>query len=80
MLGFFLLFIPLVAIPHAISQASIPALISRSASQERQGAVLGINASLIALASVLGPMLMGMSSGTFGIQAPFTFAAILVHV
>jgi MFS family permease len=64
--------------PHAISQASIPALISRSVSPERQGAVLGINASLMALASVLGPMLMGMSSGTFGIQAPFVLAAILM--
>ena len=74
----FLLFIPLIAIPHAISQASIPALISRSVSPERQGAALGINASLMALAFVLGPMLMGMSSGTFGIQAPFILAAILM--
>ncbi len=74
----FLLFIPLIAIPHAISQVSIPALISRSVSPERQGAALGINASLMALASVLGPMLMGMSSGTFGIQAPFILAAILM--
>src|SRR5207237_8029545 len=66
----FLLFIPLIAIPHAISQASIPALISRSVSPERQGAALGINASLMALAFVLGPMLMLMSYGTFGIETP----------
>ncbi|MGB8555540.1 MAG: MFS transporter, partial [Pseudolabrys sp.] len=72
------LLIPFVAIPHAISQASIPALISRSVSPERQGAALGINASLMALAFVLGPMLMGMSSGTFGIQAPFILAAMLM--
>lgn len=74
----FLLFIPFVAIPHAISQASIPALISRSVSPERQGVALGINASLVALASALGPMLMGMSSGTFGVRAAFILAAILM--
>src|SRR5207247_5287985 len=73
----FLLFIPLIAIPHAISQASIPALISRSVSPERQGAALGINASLMALAFVLGPLLMGLSSGAFSIYAHFILAAIL---
>jgi len=74
----FLAFIPLIAVPHAISQASIPSLISRSVSPERQGTALGINASLLALAFTLGPLLMGLASGIVGLHAAFVIGAILM--
>lgn len=74
----FLAFIPLIAVPHAISQASIPSLISRSVSPERQGTALGINASLLALASTLGPLLMGLASGIVSLHAAFVIGAILM--
>jgi DHA1 family tetracycline resistance protein-like MFS transporter len=75
----FLLFIPLVAVPHAITQASIPALISRSVSPYNQGAALGINSSLLALAFTISPILMGVSSGLFGLQAPFVITALFMY-
>ena len=74
----FLAFIPLVAIPHALSLANIPALVSRNVSAERQGAALGINASLIALASGLAPLGMGVGSGLFGVHMPFVTAAFFI--
>jgi MFS family permease len=77
-MALFLAFIPLISVPHAISQASIPALISRSVSPERQGTALGINASLLALAFTLGPLLMGLASGIVSLHAAFVIGAILM--
>jgi len=74
----FLAFIPLVAIPHALSLATIPALVSRSVSADKQGAALGINASLIALASGLAPIVMGVGSGLLGVHMPFVTAALFI--
>src|SRR5262249_60373399 len=67
----FLAFIPLVAVPHALSLASIPALVSRSVTADKQGAALGINASLIALASGTGPVVVGAVSGVFVVRIAF---------
>jgi hypothetical protein len=66
------------AVPHAISQASLPSLISRSVSSERQGAALGSNASLLALAFTPGPLLMGLASGIVSLHAAFVIGAILM--
>jgi predicted MFS family arabinose efflux permease len=74
----FLAFIPLVAVPHALSLATIPALVSRSVSADKQGAALGINASVIALASGSAPIVMGVSSGLLGVRMPFVTAAFFI--
>jgi len=74
----FLAFIPLVAVPHALSLANIPALVSRSVSADKQGAALGINASLIALANGSAPIVMGVGSGLLGVHMPFVTAAFFV--
>lgn len=74
----FLAFIPLVAVPHALSLASIPALVSRSVSADTQGAALGINASLIALASGSAPLVMGVGSGLLGVHMPFVAAGFFI--
>ena len=39
----FLRLIPLVAVPHALSLANLPALVSRGATADKQEAALGIN-------------------------------------
>jgi MFS family permease len=74
----FLAFIPLVAVPHALSLANIPALVSRSVPADKQGAALGINASLIALASASAPIVMGVGSGLLGVHMPFVMAGFFI--
>jgi MFS transporter, DHA1 family, tetracycline resistance protein len=74
----FLAFIPLVAVPHALSLANIPALVSRSVSADKQGAALGINASLIALANGSAPIVMGVGSGLLGVHMPFVTAGFFI--
>jgi len=74
----FLAFIPLIAVPHALSLSNLPALVSRSVSADKQGAALGINASLVALANGLAPIAMGVGSGLLGMYMPFLTAAFLI--
>jgi predicted MFS family arabinose efflux permease len=73
----FLAFIPLVS-SRTHSIANIPALISRSISADKQGAALGINASLLALANGLAPIVMGVGSGLWGVHMPFVTAALFI--
>lgn len=63
--------IPLLAIPNGLTMANMMALVSKSVSAERQGAALGINGSLMALAQGSIPLLAGVGSGIFGITTPF---------
>lgn len=76
--GLFLAFIPLVSIPHGLTLATLPALLSKSSAPEKQGAALGINASLIALATGLAPVVAGLGSGILGIRMPFLTGALLL--
>lgn len=76
----FLAFIPLIAVPHALSLANLPALVSKSVSAERQGAALGINASCIALATGLAPIAMGVGSGLAGVHMPFLTATAFIGI
>jgi DHA1 family tetracycline resistance protein-like MFS transporter len=70
--------IPFIAIPQGLSIANMGSLISKSVSAEKQGAALGINGSLFALAQGVIPVMAGLGSGTIGIQAPFLAGGILV--
>ena len=70
--------VPFIAIPQGLTIANIQALISKGVSPEKQGAALGINGSLIALASGVIPLVAGIGSGIIGLQAPFLAGGLLV--
>ena len=69
--------IPLLAIPNGLTMANMTALISKSVGPSKQGAALGINGSLMALAQGIIPLLAGFGSGILGIAAPFLAGSLL---
>jgi DHA1 family tetracycline resistance protein-like MFS transporter len=70
--------VPLFAIAVGLTQANLTALLSRSASAKIQGEVLGINASVQALAQTFPPLLAGLLAGTISPEAPLLAAATLM--
>lgn len=74
------LLVPLFAIAMGLSQANITALISRSASADIQGEVLGVNGSVMALAQTIPPIISGIIAVYFEPQAPLLIASILIVV
>ncbi|MFZ2593261.1 MAG: MFS transporter [Minisyncoccia bacterium] len=70
--------IPFIAIPNGLSMANITALISRSVSPERQGAALGVNGSVMALAQSSAPLISGIAGGLLGIYVPFMIGSACV--
>ena len=69
---------PLIAVPKGLSMANLLSLVSKSVSAERQGAALGINASLLAFSQGLIPLIAGIGAGFVGLNAPFVTGSILV--
>jgi DHA1 family multidrug resistance protein-like MFS transporter len=57
--------------------ASISALMANLAPEGRQGAVYGLDASVVAMANAIGPMLGATVAATLGLRAPFMLAAAL---
>ena len=72
------LLLPFLTIPIGLTNANMSALVSRSVSSGRQGAALGINASLLAFAQGVAPLVAGIGSGFIAIEAPFIAGALLV--
>jgi DHA1 family tetracycline resistance protein-like MFS transporter len=70
--------LPLLAIPQGLSMANLNALVSKSVGPERQGAALGINGSLLALANGVVPIFAGGLTGVLGIETSFIAGGILV--
>ena len=70
--------VPILAIANGLSMANMGALISKGVSKEKQGAALGINGSLMALAQGIAPLIAGIGSGIIGLQAPFVTGGLLV--
>lgn len=70
--------VPVVAIANGLIFANIAALISKSVSNEKQGAALGINGSLMALAGGIAPLLAGIGSGFLGISTAFIIGMFLI--
>lgn len=64
-----LLFTPLFAIFNGLTMANVIALVSKSAGREMQGEVLGINASVQALAQAIPAIISGYIA-TIGINVP----------
>ncbi len=74
-----LLFVaPFFASFVGLSQANLTGLLSRSASPAIQGEVLGINASVQALAQSIPPVLAGLLAGAVSSRAPIVVAAAMV--
>jgi predicted MFS family arabinose efflux permease len=73
MLGF-----ALVCIGQSICFPNLTALISRAAPPDRQGEMLGLNMSGMALARIGGPVLAGQLFSMVAPGAPFAVAAVLI--
>lgn len=67
---------PFLAVPHGLVTANMMALVSRSVSAEKQGAALGINSSIQALAQGSVPLIAGTVAALGGIAAPFYASAL----
>jgi DHA1 family tetracycline resistance protein-like MFS transporter len=70
--------LPIMAIPQGLSMANLGALVSKSVGPERQGAALGINGSLIALAQGAIPLVAGGLTGVLGLEASFIAGGIVM--
>ena len=70
--------VPLIAIPQGVTMANLTSLVSKSVPPARQGAALGINSSLLALAQGIIPVLAGAGSAIIGLHAPFIVGGALV--
>jgi predicted MFS family arabinose efflux permease len=68
----------LVCIGQSICFPNLTALISRAAPPDRQGEMLGLNMSGMALARIGGPVLAGELFSVVAPGAPFAMAALLV--
>jgi len=76
----FVALIPFISVPHGMTLALLPALVSKSAAAEKQGAALGINASLVALGTGLAPILAGVAAALLGVRMPFLVGACCILI
>jgi MFS family permease len=67
-----------VCIGQSICFPNVSALISRSAPPDRQGEMLGLNMSGMALARIGGPIVAGQLFAAVQPGAPFAFSALLI--
>jgi len=68
----------LVCIGQSICFPNVSALISRAAPPDRQGEMLGLNMSGMALARIGGPVVAGQLFSLVSPGAPFAFSAVLI--
>lgn len=69
---------PFIAVCNGLSFSNITGLISRSADQKIQGEILGINASVQALAQLIPPILSGFIAASFTPETPLLLASIII--
>lgn len=69
---------PFFALFNGLAFSNTGALISRSADQKIQGEILGINASVQALAQFIPPVLSGFIAAAFAPETPLVIATIIV--
>lgn len=75
-----LIFAPMLAICNGVSQANIPGLISRSSDSDVQGQVLGLTASVQALAQALPPVLSGIIAAALTPELPIVISGITIII
>ncbi len=74
------LIVPLFAATNGLSMAHLPALVSKRASKETQGEMLGINMSLQSLAYAIPPILSGFIAAELTPEAPIYVAGVIIFV
>lgn len=72
-----LLIIPVFSVFSGITQAYLPAVVSRSADGSVQGEVLGINASVASLAQAIPPVISGYFAAISSPEVPLIVAGIV---
>lgn len=72
------LLVPLMAVPNGLTMANMTALVSKSVSADKQGAAMGINASVMALAGGIVPLVAGAMTGLLGLTTPFLVGGALI--
>lgn len=70
--------VPIIAMFNGLTFANMGGLISRSADQKIQGEILGINASVQALAQLVPPILSGFIAAVFTPETPLIVASVIV--
>ncbi len=70
--------VPAFAMFVGLCMANIPAIVSRSADARIQGEVLGINASIQALAQAIPPIISGYIAGSIGSNSPLVVSSIVI--
>src|SRR3989338_8244395 len=70
--------VPFFAMATGLSQANMTGLLSRSAGPSMQGEVLGVNGSVLALATTLPPLIAGPIAAKFEPSAPLLVASIII--
>lgn len=71
---------PFIAAAVGLISTSLPALISRGVSKDRQGAALGINGSLQALSQGVAPLIGSAFAAAFGVSGIFMLSGLLLAV
>lgn len=69
---------PFFSVAIGLTQANIVGAISRSASDDVQGEILGVNGSVNALAQSIPPLVSGVLAATLSPSAPVLCAALLI--
>ncbi|MBP6948966.1 MAG: MFS transporter [Candidatus Pacebacteria bacterium] len=77
---FIYVLLPFIAIPQGLSMANVSALISKSVSPDKQGAAMGINGSLSALAQGIVPAIAGGVTALLGLSFPYIFAGFCILI
>lgn len=70
--------VPCIAVCNGLTFANMAGLISRSADEHIQGEILGINASIQALASLVPPILSGFIAAQFTPETPIIVASLVI--
>lgn len=69
---------PFIAVCNGLSFANLTGLISRSSDQKIQGEILGINASIQALAQLIPPILSGFIAAGFTPETPILVSSVII--
>jgi DHA1 family tetracycline resistance protein-like MFS transporter len=70
--------VPFFAIFTGLTQANITSLVSRSVGPEMQGEILGVNASVQALAQTIPPVLSGFIAASIGARVPIFVSGVTI--
>lgn len=75
-----LFIIPLLAIANGFSLANMPSMISKMASPEKQGEIMGLNTSVESLARAIPPLISGFIAATISPSSPLIISSFLVFI